>query len=95
MKLGAFLLSMVEPLIGRILMALGLSLVTVVGFDQVVGVLQTQLITSVNSLPSQMLQLFLIAGGGTGISMIVAAIAVRVMLWQAMNAKKLLGASPS
>lgn len=94
MKLGTFLLALVEPMIGRILVTLGLSIVTVTGFQQVVNILQDQLVSSVNALPNNTLQLFLIGGGGIGISMIVAAIAVRVMIWQAMNAKKLLGANP-
>lgn len=94
MKLGTFLLALVEPMIGRILVTLGLSIVTVTGFQQVVNILQDQLVSSVNALPNSTLQLFLIAGGGIGISMIVSAIAVRVMIWQAMNAKKLLGANP-
>lgn len=94
MKLGTFLMSLVEPMIGRILVTLGFSIVTFTGFQQVVGILQDKLTNSVNALPSQMLQLFLIGGGGIGLSMIVSAIAVRVMMWQAMNAKKILGANP-
>ena len=95
MKLGTFLLSLVQPMVGKVLVSLGFSVVSVVGFQQVVGILQSQLVQSVNALPLQMLQIFLIAGGGVGISMIVAAIAVRVLIWQAFNAKKILGANPS
>lgn len=81
-------------MIGRILVTLGLSIVTVTGFQQVVNILQDQLIARVNALPVTTLQVFLIGGGGVGISMIVSAIAVRVMMWQVMNAKKILGANP-
>ena len=81
-------------MIGRILVTLGLSIVTVAGFQQVVNILQDQLIARVNALPVTTLQVFLIGGGGVGISMIVSAIAVRVMMWQVMNAKKILGANP-
>ena len=94
MKLGTFLMALVEPMIGRILVTLGLSIVTVAGFQQVVNILQDQLIARVNALPVTTLQVFLIGGGGVGISMIVSAIAVRVMMWQVMNAKKILGANP-
>ena len=87
-------MSLVEPMIGRILVTLGLSIVTVTGFQQVVNILQDQLIARVNALPVTTLQVFLIGGGGVGISMIVSAIAVRVMMWQVMNAKKILGANP-
>lgn len=81
-------------MIGRILVTLGLSIVTITGFQQVVNILQDQLIARVNALPVTTLQVFLIGGGGVGISMIVSAIAVRVMMWQVMNAKKILGANP-
>lgn len=94
MKFGTFLLALVEPMIGRILVSLGLSIVTITGFQQVVNILQNQLVSSVNALPNTTLQVFLLGGGGAGISMIVSAIAVRVMMWQAMNAKKILGANP-
>lgn len=94
MKLGTFLMALVEPMIGRILVTLGLSVVTFTGFQQVVDILQDQLVNRVNALPHQVLQVFLLAGGGIGISMIVSAIAVRVMMWQVMNAKKILGANP-
>ncbi len=87
-------MALVEPMIGRILVTLGLSIVTVTGFQQVVNILQDQLIARVNALPVTTLQVFLIGGGGVGISMIVSAIAVRVMMWQVMNAKKILGANP-
>lgn len=87
-------MALVEPMIGRILVTLGLSIVTVAGFQQVVNILQDQLIARVNALPVTTLQVFLIGGGGVGISMIVSAIAVRVMMWQVMNAKKILGANP-
>lgn len=87
-------MALVEPIIGRILVTLGLSIVTVTGFQQVVNILQDQLIARVNALPVTTLQVFLIGGGGVGISMIVSAIAVRVMMWQVMNAKKILGANP-
>lgn len=94
MKFGTFLMAMVEPLIGKILVTLGLSVVTFVGFQGAVNELQSRLVSSVTNLPTEMLQIFLLAGGGEGISMIVAAIAVRVLMWQAMNAKKILGANP-
>lgn len=87
-------MALVEPIIGRILVTLGLSIVTVTGFQQVVNILQDQLIARVNALPVTTMQVFLIGGGGVGISMIVSAIAVRVMMWQVMNAKKILGANP-
>ncbi|WP_284335836.1 DUF2523 family protein [Comamonas sp. NoAH] len=95
MKLGTFLLSLVEPIAGRILMALGMTVVSFIGFTAAFDQLKSQMISSVNRIPAPALELFLLAGGGEAISIIVAAIAFRVVLWQAMNAKKIIGANPS
>lgn len=95
MKLGTFLLSLVEPMLGRILTALGFTVASFVGFTSAFDGLKSQMISSVGNLPAPALELFLLAGGGEALSIIVAAIAFRVVLWQAMNAKKIIGANPT
>lgn len=95
MKLGTFLLSLVEPMLGRILTALGFTVASFVGFTAAFDGLKAQVIAGVNHLPMPALQLFLLAGGGEALSIIVAAVAFRVVIWQAMNAKKIIGANPT
>lgn len=95
MKFGTLLLSLVEPMLGRILTALGFTVASFVGFTSVFDGLKSQVIEGVNHLPLPALQLFLLAGGGEALSIIVAAIGFRVVVWQAMNAKKIIGANPS
>jgi hypothetical protein len=94
MKIGTWLLAMMQPLIARILTVLGLSVVTITGFDVVVDTLKARLVSSVNSLPADLLNIFLLAGGGVGLSMICSAIAVRMLLWQIQSATKILGVNP-
>lgn len=94
MKIGTWILALLEPIIARILAALGFSVVSVVGFDLAVDGLRNQLISSVNSLPVDVLGVFLLAGGGYGLGMILGAVAVRVLLWQIQNATKILGVNP-
>lgn len=94
MKIGTWVLTLVEPIIARILAALGFSVVTIVGFDAAVDGLRSQLVTSVNSLPADVLGVFLLAGGGYGLGMILGAVAVRVLMWQIQNATKILGVNP-
>ncbi len=95
MKIGTWLLSLLQPALARILTALGFSVVSITGFEAAITALKNQMIASVNTLPADMLQLFLFAGGGRALGMIFGAIAVRVMLWQIQNATKILGVNPS
>lgn len=94
MKIGTWLLSLVQPFIAKILLSLGFSVVTITGFDAVIGQIKAQLVGSVNALPVDMLNVFLLAGGGTGLGIILAAIATKVMLWQISSATKILGVNP-
>lgn len=94
MKIGTWLLSLLQPAIGRIFTALGFSVVTITGFEMAVSTLKDQLIGSVNQLPAELLQVALLGGIGEGLGMITAAIAVRVLLWQIQNATRILGVNP-
>ncbi len=94
MKIGTWLLSLVQPFIAKILLALGFSVVTITGFEAAVNQVKDQLVGSVNALPVDMLNVFLLAGGGKGIGIILAAVAVKVMLWQVSSATKILGVNP-
>lgn len=94
MKIGTWLLALVQPLIGRILAALGFSLVTIVGMEVVISQVKGMVKSGVTSMPSDMLNIFLLAGGGTALGMILGAIATKVMLWQIQSATKLLGINP-
>lgn len=94
MKIGTWLLSLVQPMLGRILAALGFSVVTITGFEAAVNALKNQLVSNVNALPGELLGVFLLAGGGEGLGLICAAIAVRVLLWQVQNATRILGVNP-
>ncbi len=95
MKLGTFLLSLLEPALSRIFVALGLSVVSITGMQAIFQQLKVQLATGVNSLPSDALQLFLIAGGGEGLGILLGAITTRLMLWQVQKSTQFLGKSPT
>ena len=84
---------MVTPLVGRIITALGFSVVTITGMTVAIAAVRDQFITQTNSLPADMLNLFLYAGGGVGFGMIMGAITTRLVIWQIMNTTKILGAN--
>jgi hypothetical protein len=94
MRFGTWLLAMAEPVLARILLSLGFSVVSIVGVEAAVGQLKTAFVTQVNSLPADMLNVFLFAGGGVGLGMVLGALATRLLLWSIQNATKILGAAP-
>lgn len=95
MKLGTWLLALLQPALARILTALGFSVVSIVGLDVAINTLKTQTINSMNLLSPAMLQLFLLSGGGVALGIVLGACATRLMLWQIQNATKILGVNPT
>ncbi|MFT4299086.1 MAG: DUF2523 domain-containing protein [Aeromicrobium sp.] len=93
MPLVAWLLGMVSSLVGRVLLALGMSVVTIVGFEAAIGTLKNAVSGGANALPVDVLNLFLLAGGGAAINIIFGAISFRVTLWVIQKSTKVLGVS--
>lgn len=85
---------MMQPLLARILTALGFSVVSITGFDLAVGQLKDMVKGGINSLPGDTLNLFLYAGGGYGLGMILGAITTKLLLWQIQSATQILGRNP-
>lgn len=95
MKLAAWLLAMCEPLLARILVSLGFSVVTITGMSAVISQLKAALVTDLNALPVDMLNVLQLAGGGIGLGMIFGAMTTRLMLWTIQSGTKILGVNPT
>lgn len=95
MKLGTWLLSLLQPAIGRILTALGFSVVSVVGMEAMLSQLRSQLVSGLGGLSADMFNVFLLAGGGQALGIIMGALTTRVLLWQVQNATRILGVNPT
>lgn len=95
MKIGTWLLAMMEPLLAKILISLGFSVISIVGMDSVIGALKAQIISSMGALSGDMLQIALYLYIGKGIGIIFGAITTKMLLWAAQNATSILGKSPS
>lgn len=93
MPLAAFLMSMVGPLVGRVLLALGFSIITVGGMDIVMGQLKSQLHAAGMGMGADAFGLFQVAGGGIGLGIIIGAINTRIALWTATKATSIIGRS--
>lgn len=95
MPLAAWLLSMVGPIIGRILLAIGFSVITITGMDLVIEQIKNQLISGAGALAADAFALFQISGGGLAMGIIMGAINTRVALWTVSKATRILGTSAS
>ncbi|TXH90783.1 MAG: DUF2523 domain-containing protein [Rhodoferax sp.] len=91
MKLGSWLLAMMQPLVGRILSALGFSVVSIVGVTAALDQLKSMLLTQLQLVPAAGLQLALLAGCGVAFGFILGAITFRMALWQLNNSMRILG----
>jgi hypothetical protein len=80
MNFAAFLASMAAPLVARVLMALGFSVITVAGTDLAISGLKTQVISLLTSGNTPMLQLAGLMGCWTGLGMIFGAMTFAVTL---------------
>nr|WP_315465910.1 DUF2523 domain-containing protein [uncultured Rhodoferax sp.] len=95
MKLGTWLLSLMSPALGRILTALGFSVVSITGMDAIFSQLKSQLVSGLYSLPADVLNVFLLVGGGQALGIIVGAGVTRLALWKISSATRILGVNPS
>lgn len=93
MGFGTFLLSMVQPLVARVLVALGLSIVTFTGMSAVMDTLTQRAVSAWGGLPASIMQLASLAGIGEALSIIMGAIATRVLIWQLTRSTKMMGAN--
>lgn len=91
MKIGSWLLAMMQPLIGRILTALGFSVVSIVGVTTALDQLKATMLAQLQLVPAAGLQLALLAGAGVAFGFILGAIAFRLALWQLNNSMRILG----
>lgn len=94
MKLGMWLVAMVQPLLAKIFISLGFSLVTITGLTAITTQLKDQAVSGLSLVSPATLDLFLLAGGAQGLGIIFGACATKLMLWTIQNSTKILSATP-
>lgn len=94
MKYGTWILSLLQPMVAKVLVSLGFSVVTVTGLTGIVNTLKSDAINGLGLVSPETLNLFLIAGGAQGLGVIFGACATKLMLWQIQSATKILGSNP-
>lgn len=88
MNLFAFLVSIVGPLVVRVVMALGFTAVTYTGVTVLVDALLVTAQTNWAAMPTAVLQLATLSGIPTVMGMIFGAYMARVAMWAASSATK-------
>lgn len=94
MKFGTFLLALAQPMLAKILLALGFSVVSIVGVDAAIGQVKSLFISNLSSLPADMLNLALYLWVGKAVGVIFGAVATKVLLWSIQNATSIIGKAP-
>jgi len=94
MRLGTWLLAMLQPMLAKALVALGFSVVSITGLQAITDNLKSQATSALGLLSPEMLNLFLLAGGAQGLGIILGACTTKLMLWQIQSATKILGTNP-
>lgn len=78
--LGGMLINLVGSLVGRVLVALGIGLVTYTGVSSSLDFLKSQAISSFASLPAEMMAIIGLMKVGVCISIVTSAITARLVL---------------
>jgi hypothetical protein len=92
-KFGTFLLALVEPMLAKILLALGFSVVSIVGVEAALGQIKA-LITAYIQGAGPIIDFALYLWIGKAMGIIFGACTTKMMLWQVQNATKILGKAP-
>ncbi len=95
MKFGTFLLSLVQPMLAKVLIALGFSVVSIVGVEAALGQVKSLFVSSFMAMPADLVSLALYLWIGKAVGVIFGACATKLMLWSIQNATSILGKSPS
>lgn len=92
-NLTIWLASMVPSLVGRVMLALGLGVLTITGIDLAWNSLRATLLSSISALPVDVIGLLGLAGVGDAIGWILGAITARVTLAALTQSAKIVGAT--
>lgn len=93
-KLGKWLLGHLGGFTAQILLALGLSVTTVVGIDLVLNQLKTQLVDQLTGMPPDWLNWMLYLWIGKGIGIVFGALTTKLTMMGVANGARFLGKAP-
>lgn len=89
MKFGTFLLALVQPMLAKILIALGFSVVSIVGVDAALGQIKTLIISNMTSA-GNVIDFAMYLWIGKGIGIIFGACTTKLAIWNIQKATSIL-----
>lgn len=87
--LGAFLMGLIGPLATRVLLTLGLGVVSVTGLTAVLALVQQQIQNSFNGLPLDVASFIFMSGLPQSMAIILSALAARLSMMQLSKIQRL------
>lgn len=87
----AGLLSLAGPIAARVLIALGFSVVTIVGVDAGINALKTQIVSSLSSGPAAGIQLAGLMGCWVALGWVFGGVTFALTYWSITQARKVMG----
>jgi hypothetical protein len=94
MKFGTFLLSLVQPVLAKLLLALGFSVVSIVGVEATVSQVKGMFVDSFGMLSADAMNLAQYLWITKGIGIIFGAINTKLALWAIEKSTQILGKNP-
>lgn len=88
---GTWLAAMMAPLAGRVLAALGFSVVSIAGVSASIEGIKAILVARMALVPAGILDMMALCGAGEAIGLILGALMFRLALWQVSNVRRVLG----
>jgi len=92
-SIAVWLAALLPSLVGRVLAALGLGVVTMTGFMVAWNSLKGYVLDNFEGLPTAMMQLAGLAGVGEGLGLVLGAITAKVAYVAIQSASKIAGVS--
>lgn len=89
MPLLLTLMGLVGPLVARVLLTLGVGIVTITGLTAVLGLVSSTIQSSFNSLPGDVVQLLFLSGLPQGMAIVLSALAARITMMQLSKIQRL------
>lgn len=93
-NLAAFLLAMAGPLAARVLVSIGVGIITYEGVILVAGQIQAQVVSLWGQLPLAFTQLAALSGLTTAMGIVIGGIVARASIYAAVRLGLLPGVSP-
>lgn len=90
-SVAVWLAALLPSLVGRVLAALGMGVVTVAGFTIAWNSLKSLILSNFGGMASDIMGLANLAGVGEGLGILLGAITARVTFSALMSAKKIAG----